>query len=170
MIGLLGAPDPRGIELATRDGVPFLLLDERAPGARTTAVQLIHAPESRAIALAHGCHHVIDYRREDFLEAARRQEPEGFHVVYDSVGKDTFEASLNSLAPLGMFVSFGNASGPVPPIPPLMLSQKGSLFFTRPTLFTYVRAAALLREAAADLFAVLASGAVKIAPSSRYSQ
>jgi NADPH2:quinone reductase len=89
-------------------------------------------------------------------------------VVYDSVGKDTFEASLNSLAPLGMFVSFGNASGPVASFSPLLLSQKGSLFFTRPTLFTYVRTTALLREAAADLFAVLASGAVKIAPPTRY--
>lgn len=136
-------------------------------GARVIGV--VGNDEKAALAKANGCAEVIVSSREDIAAKVRElTNGEGVPVAYDSVGKDTFEASLNSLAPLGLFVSFGNASGPVAPIPPLVLSQKGSLFFTRPTLFTYVRTAALLREAAADLFAVLASGGVKIAPPTRY--
>ena len=136
-------------------------------GARVIGV--VGNDEKTALAKANGCAEVIVSSRDDIAAKVRAlTNGEGVPVVYDSVGRDTFEASLNSLAPLGLFVSFGNASGPVAPIPPLVLSQKGSLFFTRPTLFTYVRTAALLREAAADLFAVLASGAVKIAPPTRY--
>ncbi|HWA22648.1 MAG TPA: quinone oxidoreductase [Caulobacterales bacterium] len=136
-------------------------------GARVIGV--VGNDEKVALAKANGCAEVIVSSREDIAARVRElTNGEGVPVVYDSVGKDTFEASLNSLAPLGMFVSFGNASGPVAPFSPLLLSQKGSLFFTRPTLFTYVRTTPLLREAAADLFAVLASGAVKIAPPTRY--
>jgi NADPH2:quinone reductase len=82
-------------------------------------------------------------------------------VVYDSVGKDTFQASLDCLAPLGLMVSFGSASGPVPPVDVSLLSAKGSLFLTRPTLSTYTSKRADLERAAADLFAVVASGAVR---------
>jgi NADPH2:quinone reductase len=136
-------------------------------GARVIGV--VGNDEKAALAKANGCAEVIVSSRGDIAAKVRElTNGEGVPVVYDSVGKDTFEASLDSLAPLGMFVSFGSASGPVPPIPPLVLSQKGSLFFTRPTLFTYVRTEALLREAAADLFDVLASGAVRIAPPTRY--
>ena len=92
----------------------------------------------------------------------------GVHVVYDGVGKDTWDASLDSLRPLGMMVTYGNASGPVPPISPLTLSQKGSLFLTRPTLMHYTATADQLDETAADLFDVLQSGVVKIAPPVRY--
>jgi NADPH2:quinone reductase len=83
-------------------------------------------------------------------------------VVYDSVGRDTFMASIDSLAPLGMLVSFGNASGPVPPFEPGLLAQKGSLFFTRPTLMTYTATPETLAQSAAALFRVLSDGSVKI--------
>jgi NADPH2:quinone reductase len=83
-------------------------------------------------------------------------------VVYDSVGKDTFNASLDCLAPLGMMVSYGNASGPVPPLDVSVLSAKGSLYLTRPTLSTYIAARADLEAVSRDLFDVVSSGAVKI--------
>jgi len=83
-------------------------------------------------------------------------------VVYDSVGKDTFMGSLDCLRPLGMMVSFGNASGPVPPFEPAILAAKGSLFFTRPTLMTYTAQRADLLASAAELFGVVSSGAVRI--------
>jgi NADPH:quinone reductase len=136
-------------------------------GARVIGV--VGSDAKAALAKANGCAEVIVSSREDIAAKVRElTNGEGVPVVYDSVGKDTFEASMNSLAPLGMFVSFGNASGPAPAVQPQELSQKGSLFFTRPTLFTYVRTTALLREAAADLFAALQSGVVKIAPPTRY--
>lgn len=92
----------------------------------------------------------------------------GVDVVYDGVGKDTFEASLNSLKPRGMFVSFGNASGAVPPFAPLLLTQKGSLFFTRPTMGHYTATPEDLQETADDLFGVIGQGAVKIETPQRY--
>ncbi len=128
-----------------------------------TVIAVAGSPEKAAIAERLGADHALVSSREDIAAAVRSLTGgEGADVVYDSVGKDTFEASLDCLAPLGLFVSFGNSSGPVPPFPPNVLAQKGSLFFTRPTLFTYVRTPALLDEAAADLFAVLASGAVRV--------
>lgn len=136
-------------------------------GARVIGV--VGNDEKAALAKANGCAEVIVSSREDIAAKVRElTNGEGVPVVYDSVGKDTFDASMNSLAPMGLFVSFGNASGPPPAVQPQMLMMKGSLFFTRPTLFTYVRTTALLREAAADLFAVLKSRAVKIAPPTRY--
>ena len=122
------------------------------------------------IAKALGAAHVIDTSKEDIVKRVREiTNGEGAHVSYDSVGKDTFQASLDSLRPLGMFVSFGNASGAAPPFDPQLLSQKGSLFFTRPTLFTYTRTPELLQETADDLFDVIAKGVVKIAPPTRYA-
>lgn len=127
--------------------------------------------ESKAkIARDLGADHVLVTADGDI--AARVREAtngEGAHVVYDGVGKDTWEASLDSLRPLGMMVSYGNASGPAPSFNPLLLSQKGSLFLTRPTLFHYVSTPDLLDETAADLFDVIASGAVKIAPPKHYA-
>ncbi len=93
----------------------------------------------------------------------------GADVVYDSVGKDTFQSTLDSLKPLGMFVSYGNASGAAPAFEPGVLAAKGSLFFTRPTLFTYTRTPELLQETADDLFDAIATGIVKIAPPTRYA-
>ena len=110
-----------------------------------------------------GCDHVVVTSRESIV--ARVKEitgGTGVSVVYDAVGKDTFDASLDCLAPLGLMVSFGNASGPVPPVSPLVLSQKGSLFLTRPTLMTYTAKRDDLLATAADLFSVIRSGAVKV--------
>ena len=110
-----------------------------------------------------GCDHVIRYREEDVAAKVRALTGgAGVPVVYDSVGKDTFEASLASLARRGLFVSFGNASGPVPPFSPLRLAQAGSVFFTRPTMFDYVISKAELDASAAALFDVLADGRVRI--------
>jgi NADPH2:quinone reductase len=110
-----------------------------------------------------GADHVILYDQEDVAQTVRRiTGGAGVPVVYDSVGQATFEASLASLARRGLFVSFGNASGPVPPFAPLRLSQAGSLYFTRPTMFDYVAARPELEASARALFDVIASGAVKI--------
>ena len=107
---------------------------------------------------------VINYARENFVERVKEiTGGAGVDVVYDSVGKDTFPASLDCLKPLGMWVSFGNSSGPVPPFAPLLLLQKGSLFATRPSTAHYLAKRSDLETAAADLFAVIASGAVKVA-------
>lgn len=125
--------------------------------------------EKSAIAHALGADHVIVTARERIVERVRAIVKEGVHVVYDGVGKDTWDASLDSLRPLGMMVSYGNASGPPPAFNPLVLSQKGSLFLTRPTLFHYTATAEQLDETAADLFDVLEKGAVKIAPPTRYA-
>lgn len=116
------------------------------------------------LAKDHGADHMILYRQEDFPSRVREiTGGAGVQVVYDGVGKDTFMGSLDSLAPLGMMASFGNASGPVPPLELLLLSQKGSLFVTRPTLVTYTAKRADLVAGAAELFDVVGKGAVKIA-------
>jgi NADPH:quinone reductase len=124
--------------------------------------------EKAQLARSLGADHVIP-GPDNIAEIVRTlTNGEGVDVVYDSVGKATFEQSLDSLKPLGMFVSYGNASGPPPAVVPGLLAAKGSLFFTRPTLATYTRTPALLQETADDLFGVIASGAVKIAAPTRY--
>ena len=116
-----------------------------------------------------GADDVIVSAREDIAARVREiTHGEGAHVVYDSIGKDTWDASLDSLRPCGMLVSYGNASGPAPPISPLLLMQKGSLFLTRPTLASHTRSVEELDETAQDLFDVLIRGAVRIAPPTRY--
>jgi NADPH2:quinone reductase len=121
------------------------------------------------IATALGAHHIIDSSHENIAERVRAlTEGEGADAVYDGVGKDTFEASLDSLKVRGLLVSYGNASGAIAPFSPLLPAQKGSLFLTRPTLGHYTRTLAELDETAADLFGVLASGAVKIAKPASY--
>ncbi|QND82472.1 Quinone oxidoreductase [Chromobacterium vaccinii] len=121
------------------------------------------------IARGLGAAHVILYREEDV--AARVREitgGKGVPVAFDSVGKDTFEASLNSLSPRGMMVTFGNASGPVPALAPLELTKRGSLFLTRPRLGDYISTRAELEASSAALFRRLRDGTVKLAPSHRY--
>ncbi|POZ63481.1 quinone oxidoreductase family protein [Chromobacterium alticapitis] len=116
-----------------------------------------------------GAAHVINYREEDV--AARVREitgGKGVPVVFDSVGKDTFEASLDSLAPRGMMVTFGNASGPVPAVAPLDLTRRGSLFLTRPRLGDYIASRAELEASAAALFRRLQDGTIRLSPSQRY--
>ena len=119
--------------------------------------------EKAELARGHGADHVILYRDQDVAAEVRRlTDGKGVPVAYDSVGAATFEGTLGSLARRGLFVSFGNASGPVPPFAPLRLSQAGSLFFTRPTMFEYPATTADLDASAAALFEVIQSGAVKI--------
>jgi NADPH2:quinone reductase len=126
-------------------------------------IGVVGSDAKAAIALEHGCHHALVLGRDDL--AARVRELTGglgAHVVYDSVGKDTFFASLDCLRPLGTMVTYGNASGPVPPVAPLELARRGSLFLTRPILFHYIARRADLDRAARELFAVIGRGAVRI--------
>ena len=140
-----------------------LILVQWAKHLGATVIGTVGSDAKARIATAHGCDHVILYRQEDFPRRVRElTDGAGVSVVYDGVGKDTFMGSLDCLAPLGMMVGFGNASGPVPPLDLLLLSQKGSLFVTRPTLVTYTAKRADLVAAAADLFDVVTKGAVKI--------
>jgi NADPH2:quinone reductase len=128
-----------------------------------TVIGTVGSVEKAALAKAHGCHHTINYREEDF--AARVKEitdGAGLPVVYDSIGQATFEASLDCLRPRGVMVSYGNASGPVTAFNPGVLAQKGSLYLTRPTLFTYTASRADLLATAEALFDVVRAGAVKI--------
>ncbi len=133
-----------------------------------TMIGTVGSPEKAALAHSHGCTHTIDYTREDV--AARVREitgGAGVPVVYDSVGADTWEASLDSLALRGTLVSFGNASGPPAPFAPARLA-KGSFFLTRPTLFHYIATRAELDACAADLFDVVTTGAVSVEPHHTY--
>ena len=140
--------------------------------ARSEGINLIATAgtdEKCQMALDHGAAHAINYRNGDFAARVREiTEGRGVDVVMDAVGKDTFEGSLNSLRPLGMMISFGNASGPVPPVDLLALSSRGSLKITRPTLFTHIADHATCQEMAARLFAKVTSGAVKIEIGQRF--
>jgi len=125
--------------------------------------------EKCQLALRHGAAHCINYRTEDFPARVRELTGgEGVPVVFDSVGKDTFPGSIACLRPLGLMVSFGNASGAVPAMELGVLAQNGSLFLTRPTLATYTAKRADLEASAADLFAAVLAGQVTIAPGNRY--
>lgn len=133
-----------------------------------TVIGTVGTDEKAALAKANGCDHVIMYRTENFAErVAEITKGEKCHVVYDGVGKTTFEGSLDSLRPLGVLASFGNASGPVSDFNLGILGPKGSLFVTRPTLFTFIQKRAWLEEMAKRLFDVVGSGAVKIDISQR---
>jgi len=128
-----------------------------------TVIGTAGGPDKVALAKTRGYDHVIDYRKDDFVAAVKDfTDGKGVDVVYDSVGKDTFPKSLDCLKPFGLFCSFGNASGPVPPFSLQELASRGSLFATRQTLFTHIGPRADLEAMAADLFAVIASGAVEI--------
>ncbi|MFO1350774.1 MAG: quinone oxidoreductase [Gammaproteobacteria bacterium] len=128
-----------------------------------TVIGTVGSDDKADLARAHGCQHVIVYTRENFVERVKEiTKGEGVAVVYDSVGKDTFDRSLDCLRPLGMMVNFGSASGPVPPFAPATLAAKGSLFLTRPSLMSYTAKRADLVATANDLFDVVGSGKVKI--------
>lgn len=129
----------------------------------------VGSAEKAELAKAHGYAHVVNYRETDFVRAvAEITGGEKCDVVYDSVGKDTFDGSLDCLKPRGMMVSFGQSSGAVPPFDVGVLSRKGSLFLTRPTLFAYIATRAELERSAAALFEVVRTGAVKIQINQRY--
>lgn len=140
-----------------------LIAAQWAKGLGATVIGTVSTDAKAALAREAGCAHVIVTSRESFVARVREiTGGAGVRVVYDAVGKDTFDGSLDCLAPLGLMVSFGNASGPVPPVSPLVLSQKGSLFLTRPTLMTYTAKRDDLLSTAADLFSVIRTGVVKV--------
>ena len=127
-----------------------------------TMIGTVSSDAKAALAREYGCTHTIVYTRENFVERVREiTAGKGVPVVYDSIGKDTFPASLDCLAPRGMFVTFGSSSGPVPPFNLIMLSQKGSLYATRPTLFTYASNHAALNAMASELFALVKDGRIR---------
>jgi NADPH2:quinone reductase len=144
-------------------GAVGLIACQWAKALGATVIGTTSSEAKAQLARANGCDHVILYNREAFAPRVREiTGGEGVAVVYDGVGKDTFAGSIDSLRPLGMMVAFGNASGPVPPVDPLLLSQKGSLFLTRPTLMHYTAKRADLEALAGELMDVVASGRVKI--------
>lgn len=147
---------------AAAGGVGLIALQwASALGARVIAV--VGSEEKAAIVREHGAAEVIVGTHEDVAARVRALTGKrGVPVVYDGVGKDTFYASLDSLAPRGLMVSYGNASGAVPPIAPLELSRRGSLFLTRPVLFHYISKASELARGARELFDVVGSGRVKV--------
>ena len=146
-----------------------LLMCQWAKHLGCTVIGTVSTEEKAALARAHGADHIV-MSGEDLPAAVKRITGGAMlPVVYDSVGRDTFNASLDSLAPLGMMVSYGNASGPVPPVDIGILAAKGSLYLTRPTLATYTAKREDLLAVAKDLFSVVQSGAVKINIRQRYA-
>ena len=141
--------------------------------ARSEGIRLIAtagSAEKCALALEHGASDAINYRDADVAaEVKRLTEGRGVDVVMDGVGRDTFDASLNCLRPLGMMISFGNASGKVPPVDIMTLAAKGSLQLTRPTLFTHVADPATCRAMTADLFGKIESGAIRVRIDQRFA-
>jgi NADPH2:quinone reductase len=134
-----------------------------------TVIGTVGSDEKAALAKSHGCDEVIVYTREDFVERVRQiTGGRGVRVVYDSVGKDTFQGSLDCLQPRGMLVIFGQSSGLVPPFDITTLSAKGSLYLTRPTLGAYAANAEAMRKMANDLFQVVRGGAVRIEPARQF--
>lgn len=146
-----------------------LLACQWAKALGATVIGTVSSDAKAALAQAHGCDHPVVYTRESFVERVREVTGgRGVPVVYDSIGKDTFADSLACLRPMGLMVSYGNASGPVPPIDIGMLARGGSLFLTRPTLFTHTARRDDLLAMAAELFDVVLSGQVRVAVNQRY--
>jgi NADPH:quinone reductase len=146
-----------------------LIACQWAASLGATVIGTVGSAGKALIARAHGCAHVINYREEDFITMVKAYtDGKGVDVVYDSIGKDTFPASLDCLKPLGLWVSFGQASGPVPEFKITLLSQKGSLFATRPSIGSYTATRKDLVETAKDLFDVVGSGKVRITVNQTY--
>ena len=147
-----------------------LILCQWAKHLGATVIGTVGSSDKAALAKAHGCDHPILYREVDFVAKVKEiTGGAGVPVVYDAVGKDTFLKSLDCIRPMGLMVNFGNASGPADPINVLLLSQKGSLYLTRPTLFTYTAKREDLVATANDLFDVVKKGAVKIEVNQTYA-
>ena len=146
-----------------------LIACQWAAALGATVIGTVGSSGKALIARAHGCGYVINTREEDFVAKVKDYtKGKGVDVVYDSIGKDTFPSSLDCLKPLGLWVSFGQSSGPVPPFDITLLSQKGSLFATRPSLNTYTASRKDLVATANDLFQIVASGKVRIAVNQTY--
>ena len=147
-----------------------LILCQWAAALGATVIGTVSTPAKAKLARSHGCHHPILYTEQDFVaEVDRITSGSKTTVVYDSVGKDTFLRSFDCLRPRGMMVSFGQSSGPIEPISTSILAQKGSLFLTRPTLYTYIADPAELQASSAELFDIVASGKVRIEIAQRFA-
>ncbi len=154
---------------AAAGGVGLILCQwARALGAKVIGV--VGSDAKAVLAKKHGCHHTLIRGRDDLVKSVKAfTKGAGVAVVYDSVGADTFFPSLDSLAPLGMMITYGNASGPVPAFSPLELSKRGSLFLTRPSLFAYIAKRSDLDAMARELFRAVSSGKVNIMIGQRYA-
>ena len=161
-------PDTTLLFHAAAGGVGMIAC-QWASSLGATVIGTVGSAGKALIARSHGCTHVINYREEDVVAKVKAlTKGEGVDVVYDSIGKDTFPASLDCLKRRGMWVSFGQASGPVPEFRINLLAQKGSLFATRPALGDYIATRKELVSAANDLFGVIAKGKVRIAINQTY--
>ncbi|TNE35665.1 MAG: quinone oxidoreductase [Alphaproteobacteria bacterium] len=135
-----------------------------------TVIGTVGSEEKAALAKAHGCTHTILYREEDFAERVKEiTDGKGVPVVYDAIGKDTFEKSLDCLSPRGLMVSFGNSSGSVTGVNLGILTAKGSVYVTRPSLVTYTSTRAELEQSAGDLINLVSSGAIKVNVNQTYA-
>lgn len=140
-----------------------LIAGQWAKHLGATVIGTAGSEDKIKLALQHGYDHVINYRTENFVERVKELTGgKGVDVVYDSIGKDTFDRSLDCLRPRGMIVCFGQSSGPVPPFDLGILSRKGSLYLTRPTLFVYIAGREALTKAASELFDLVSKGTVRI--------
>lgn len=146
-----------------------LLMTQWAKALGAIVIGTVSSEEKAAIAKEHGCDHPIIYTRENFVSRVWEiTDGKKLPVVFDSVGKDTFLGSLDCLRPHGLMVVSGASSGPVPPVEVSQLAQKGSLFLTRAVVFNYTSTRAELEAAAADLFAIVASGKISVSVKQRY--
>lgn len=147
-----------------------LIVCQWAKHLGATVIGTVGSDEKAELAKAHGCDHTIVYTRENFKERVQEiTDGKGVHVVYDSIGKDTFFDSLDCLRPLGMMVTFGNATGAVPEFSPMELAKRGSLSLIRPTVFTYIAERDDLLAMSKELFDVISIGAVKIEINQRFA-
>ncbi|EHP39846.1 zinc-containing alcohol dehydrogenase superfamily protein [Cupriavidus basilensis OR16] len=147
-----------------------LIVSQWAKLLGLTVIGTVSSEAKAAVARAHGCDHIIDYSCEDVAKRVRElTDGVGVNVVFDSVGKDTFEASLDSLKRRGLMVCVGTASGPIPPFNPQLLAMKGSLYLTRPALADYIADPAEKKELADELFAHVAAGRIRIEINQRYA-
>jgi NADPH2:quinone reductase len=147
-----------------------LIVCQWAKALGATVIGTVGSDAKAELAKAHGCDYPIVYMRENFTQRVKEiTGGNGVPVVYDSLGKDTYVGSLDCLAPFGMFVSFGNATGPLPPIDSSELAARGSLYFTRPTVFSHTAKRADLLSIAGELFDVVQKGQVKIEINQRYA-
>jgi len=161
-------PDDSILIHAAAGGVG-LIVCQWAKHLGATVIGTVGSPEKATLAKAHGCDHTILYREENFKNQVRTlTHNQGVNVVYDSIGKDTFMDSLDCLKPLGTMVTYGNASGPVAPFAPAILTAKGSLYVTRPSIFTHIAHRADLVEMADDLFSMVNAGHIKIEINQHY--
>jgi NADPH2:quinone reductase len=146
-----------------------LILCQWAKALGATVIGVVGSEEKAQLARKHGCKHVLISGRDELVPAVREiMKGQGVAAVYDSVGKDTFMESLDCLAPLGMMITYGNASGPPPAISPLELSRRGSLFLTRPTLFHYIATKPALTAAARELFSAIKAKSIRVLIGQKY--